>query len=112
MATIEDVVSILVERTASGELEWSPQRIVDGYPEYWSIEVGGCLFAVHDDEALRVMLPHSRGEETQIGSGEAVGPLLAVVREKDITRPIGEDEALQAALECLKEPKRAGQGSK
>ena len=90
MATGEDVILILAERTVSGKVEWE-STVRDGSVR-WKATVGSCVFVLFDDfdEGLWVICPSSP-RQAQIGYKEEVRHLRIAIRQK----------ALQVALDCL-----------
>ena len=113
MVELKDVLYELIHQTANGDLPWK----VDNLNHNWRANRGDCNFSVentlNEGLILKVAWLFYPGETNvrplvNIGSGDSIKPLTDLLQEKypfaPPRRPT-EDDALNAALECLTERK-------
>ena len=100
MATAQDVIDALTEKTDKGEVSWKVGSWDDdGKPRRWDLEVGDCTFSAFiEQKALRMSNKDKNG--TVFGQGEdteRLFELLSYIGERKQSR----DELLLEALHCL-----------
>ena len=103
MATIEDVVTQLIHRTESGSVDWTPFSWKDdGTPTGWSMKEAGCYFSVIADPiSLSVSAPPRVKSLTEVGRGEKISCLVALLQARFGERTATSDEALSIAFDRL-----------
>ena len=97
MTELKDVVQELVEKTESGELEWSAHD----QDHYWSITQHGCTFLAYPGKTPRLRISlQPKGTAGQFSHGD-IAPLIECLATKFPFVDTTADDALAAALACL-----------
>ena len=101
MATAQNIVDKLVEKTESGEIKW---EIHSSLPIYWvTTNTGGdCAYQLVDGGTLLFHFQHKGKSDVQdIAELQDTTKLLAVLNERYPSDEISRDDVLQIAYECL-----------
>ncbi len=94
MATSNDVIQTLIERTESGKLEWIPTQ-----EARWNSAVQGCKFSLMTN-ALDIYDGSKHGWYRLTPSSNKLAPLVEAVETRFPSR-YREDAILGTALKCL-----------
>ncbi len=100
MATVEDILKVLIDKTRSGALTWVPTSDNRGSVGYWmSRPINDCQFMlVLASGTLQVNL---KGKWRLILEGEKTKPLSDLLAARFGIDELSHDQVLQRALECL-----------
>ena len=104
MATITDVVSVLVKQTNSGQVKWEAFHWDNGVPGGWAAISNGCRFSIIKNPVeLSVSSPGTANGLVHIGKGQQVQELLDTVASLFGSKGTTVDEAIEMAYKCLAE---------